>query len=394
MVKTVSILGATGSIGSSTIDVLEHNPNRFKVAALVGGQNVEAMVSIAKRLRPECVAMYSLSALQHLKTELKGIVPMIGVGEEFIKTVAVKVPNDIMISAITGIAGLAPTYESFEATKILAIANKETLVACGSAVMRAAKQKGIKLLPIDSEHNALYQALGSGHIKDVQSMTLTASGGPFRKWTKQQLEEANADAARKHPIWSMGDKINIDSATLMNKGLEVIEAHYLFDLGWERIQVIVHPESIIHGLVHWNDGSVTAGLAQPDMRIPIRFCLGVTERLSVEGKQSLNLVDYTALTFEKADTNRFPCLRLAYAALKSGGAAPCILNAANEVAVQAYLEGNLRFYGISHLVEEALETFSVRYGSEPGGVEESLSIDAEVKAWCKKRFERQHAFSV
>jgi len=380
---TVSILGATGSIGRSTTDLLAQHPERFRTGALVGGRDAEAIAKLAREIGADFVALADASQGAALKDLLSGTGIPNGAGESAVLE-AVARDADIVMAAVSGAAGLRPTHAALRLGRTVALANKESLVCAGDAFMRDAKRYGATLLPVDSEHNALAQALGDGKVADVATMTITASGGPFRTWTTERIAAASPEDAAAHPTWSMGMKINIDSASLMNKGLELIEAHHLFGLEADRLDAIVHPQSIIHGLVTWRDGAVTAGLAMPDMRVPIAHCLGLGERLTIARGRVLDLAAVGSLTFEAVDESRFPCLRLARAALRDGGAAPTVMNAANEIAVAAFIRGAIGFYGISDLVERACTHFAGIHRQAPADVDEALAIDAEVRAWSSQ----------
>ena len=383
MSLTVSILGATGSIGRSTTDLLAQHPERFRTGALVGGRDAEAIAKLAREIGADFVALADASQGAALKDLLSGTGIPNGAGESAVLE-AVARDADIVMAAVSGAAGLRPTHAALRLGRTVALANKESLVCAGDAFMRDAKRYGATLLPVDSEHNALAQALGDGKVADVATMTITASGGPFRTWTTERIAAASPEDAAAHPTWSMGMKINIDSASLMNKGLELIEAHHLFGLEADRLDAIVHPQSIIHGLVTWRDGAVTAGLAMPDMRVPIAHCLGLGERLTIARGRVLDLAAVGSLTFEAVDESRFPCLRLARAALRDGGAAPTVMNAANEIAVAAFIRGAIGFYGISDLVERACTHFAGIHRQAPADVDEALAIDAEVRAWSSQ----------
>ncbi len=375
--QVVTILGATGSIGRSTVDVVLHHRDRFSVEAVVAGHDAVALARLAKSVDARFAALADATQGMELKRELEGSGIESGAGVAAV-LVAVDREADIVVAAITGAAGLRPTYAALKSGRRIALANKETLVCAGAAFMAAARALGVDILPVDSEHNALKQALGAGSIDDIVSMTLTASGGPFRTWTVEQMRVAKPAEASAHPTWSMGAKINIDSASLMNKGLELIEAHHLFGVAPDRLEVVVHPQSIVHGLVEWRDGAVTAGLATPDMRIPIAHCLGAGERLDLPSKR-LDLAAIGRLTFEEADEDRFPCLGLARTALRHGGALPTILNAANEIAVAAFIAGEIGFLDIPRVVAEACEVGASRVWQAPSSIDEALAIDEEVR---------------
>jgi len=376
MTRSLTILGATGSIGCSTADVVLAHPDEFRVEAVVGGKNAVALAEMAKRLGARFAALSDESAGGALKDALAGTGIDSGAGRSAVLE-AVDRPSDLVMAAISGTAGLEPTYAALKPGRRIALANKESLVCAGAAFMAEARRLGVSVRPVDSEHNALDHALSAGHNRDVERAVITASGGPFRTWTREQIATADSRQASAHPVWSMGSKINIDSATLMNKGLELIEAHHLFDLDAERLDVLVHPEAIVHGLVQWADGAITAGLALPDMKVPIANALQNSARLSMDLPR-LDLAAIGRLTFEKADEARFPCLALAKAALQTGGAMPTILNAANEIAVEAYMADRIGFYNISEIVEEVCSTM-VGSGNAPATVTEALAIDGEAR---------------
>ncbi|WP_243368497.1 1-deoxy-D-xylulose-5-phosphate reductoisomerase [Microvirga solisilvae] len=381
MTRSLTILGATGSIGRSTADVVLAHRDEFRVEAVVGGRNALALAETAKRLGARFAALSDESTADALKEALAGTGIESGAGRSAVLE-AVDRPSDIVMAAISGTAGLEPTYASLKPGRRIALANKESLVCAGAAFMADARRLGVSVMPVDSEHNALEHALAAGRNRDVGKAVITASGGPFRTWTREQIAKADAKQASAHPVWSMGSKINIDSATLMNKGLELIEAHHLFDLEAERLDVLVHPEAIVHGLVQWTDGAVTAGLALPDMKVPIANALQNSARLFMDLPR-LDLAAIGRLTFEKADEARFPCLALAKAALQAGGAMPTILNAANEIAVEVYMADQIGFYAISEIVESVCSTM-VGSGNAPATVAEALAIDGEARAMARR----------
>jgi len=352
--KTLSILGSTGSIGVSTLDIAAAYPERFRVAALTAGNNLNLLHEQILRFKPQLVAVLTASDAQRLE-RLVGIDgPEILHGVEGLIACACHQDAQMVVSAIVGAAGLIPTMAAIEAGKDIALANKETLVTAGPLVMDAVARKGVKLFPVDSEHSAIFQSL-QGHRKiDVRRLILTASGGPFRDKSLQELKQVGPAAALAHPNWNMGKKITIDSASLMNKGLEVIEAKWLFDLDAGRIAVHVHPQSVVHSMVEYVDGSVIAQLGIPDMKTPIGYALSYPERLPLE-LPPLDLCALGRLTFELPDLQRFPCLGLAYDALKEGGTAPAVLNAANEVAVEAFLEHEISFLDIPAIIRATLD---------------------------------------
>jgi len=372
--RSVTILGATGSIGASTIDLLKRNLSRYRVEAVSANRNGQALARIARELDARFAAVADEGAYRDLKEDLagSGIEAAAGPGAMI---EAARRPADWVMAAIAGATGLEPTLAAVERGGTVALANKECLVCAGALFMRRAAQKGTKVLPVDSEHNALFQALGAGRREDVVRLVLTASGGPFRTWSIDAIRAATPAQALKHPNWSMGPKVTIDSATLMNKGLELIEAHHLFAMEPAGIDVVVHPQSVVHGLVEFRDGSVVAQLGPPDMRIPIAHCLAWPTRIEGPGPR-LDLARIATLTFEAPDVQRFPALALARRALEAGNGAPTALNAANEVAVAEFIAERLAFPGIPALVEATLEAAD-REGAlhEPASVEDALAID-------------------
>ena len=372
--RSVTILGATGSISTSTIDLLKRNRSRYRVEAVSANRNGRALARIARELDARFAAVADEGAYRDLKEGLAGSGIEAAAGPSAMIEAAQR-PADWVMAAIAGATGLEPTLAAVERGGTVALANKECLVCAGALFMRRAAQKGTKVLPVDSEHNALFQALGAGRREDVVRLVLTASGGPFRTWSIDAIRAATPAQALKHPNWSMGPKVTIDSATLMNKGLELIEAHHLFAMEPAGIDVVVHPQSVVHGLVEFRDGSVVAQLGPPDMRIPIAHCLAWPTRIEGPGPR-LDLAQIAALTFEAPDVRRFPALALARRALEAGNGAPTVLNAANEVAVAEFIAERLRFPGIPALVEATLEA-AHRDGvlHEPASVEDALAID-------------------
>ncbi|HET9815895.1 MAG TPA: 1-deoxy-D-xylulose-5-phosphate reductoisomerase [Xanthobacteraceae bacterium] len=372
--RTVTILGATGSIGASTIDLLKRERERFRVEAVSANKNAAALAALARELGASFAAIGDPAAYGELKGALSGTGIKAAAGESGLLEAAER-PAQWVIGAITGAAGLKPTLAAAERGAIVALANKETLVCAGALFMRRAAAAGATVLPVDSEHNALFQAMSGSRREDVRRVILTASGGPFRTASAETVRSATVEQALKHPNWSMGAKVTIDSATLMNKGLELIEAHHLFALAPEQIDVLVHPQSIIHSLVEFCDGSLIAQLGSPDMRIPIAYCLAWPERIAGPAPR-LDLARAAKLTFEEPDLARFPALTLARRALEAGGALPTVLNAANEVAVGEFLARQLNFAGIPALVEATLDAaVSKNWTAEPENVDEALSID-------------------
>jgi 1-deoxy-D-xylulose-5-phosphate reductoisomerase len=372
--RGVTLLGATGSIGSSTIDLLRRDPGRYRVEALTAHRNGAALARLARELGARFAAVGDPDSYAELKAGLSGSRIEAGAGPEALVEAAER-PAEWVMAAITGAASLKPTLAAAERGATVALANKECLVCAGALFMRRAAAAGATVLPVDSEHNAIFQALSAGRRADVRRIVLTASGGPFRTFSLEAIRKVTLAQALKHPVWSMGPKITIDSATLMNKGLELIEARHLFDLAPEELDVVVHAQSVIHGLVEFRDGSVIAQLGSPDMRIPIAHCLAYPERMATPA-QRLDLARIGTLTFEEPDPVRFPALRIARDALAAGGAAPTVLNAANEVAVAEFVGGRIGFTGIPALVEATLEA-AERSGTmaEPQSVEQAVTID-------------------
>ena len=372
--RTVTLLGATGSIGSSTIDLLRRDPARYRVEAVTAHRDAQGLARLARELGARFAVVADASAYNELKSALAGSRIEAAAGEAAVVEAAQR-PADWVMAAITGAASLAPTLAAADRGATVALANKECLVCAGALFMRRAAARGATILPVDSEHNAIFQALGAGRREDVRRIVLTASGGPFRTLPLDAIRKVTVEQALKHPTWSMGPKVTIDSATLMNKGLELIEAHHLFALRPDELDVVVHPQSIIHGLVEFRDGSVIAQLGAPDMRIPIANCLAWPVRMATPAAR-LDLAQVSMLSFEEPDLVRFPALAIARRALAAGGAAPTVLNAANEVAVREFVDRRLGFAGIAALVEATLEAAERRGGTaEPQSVEEALAID-------------------
>jgi 1-deoxy-D-xylulose-5-phosphate reductoisomerase len=372
--RRLVILGATGSIGKSTADVISEAPRAFTVEAVAGGRDGAALARMAIRLGARFAAVADAAAYAELKAGVSGHRIEAAAGAEAI-TQAALFPSDLVIAAISGAAGVEPTHAALEAGRTVALANKECLVCAGGPFMRTAARTGARLLPMDSEHNAIFQALGTSRVDEIEQMILTASGGPFRTWSSEAIARATPDQAVAHPNWSMGPKVSVDSATLMNKGLELIEAHHLFGVPAGRLHVLVHPQSIVHGLVSFADGAVVAGMACPDMKVPIAHCLGYPERVTTSARR-LDLAEIGTLTFERPDLVRFPALRVAMAALQTGGALPTVLNAANEIAVEFFLGGRIGFLEIAEIVEACCEAAMKEGGSaEPATVADALAVD-------------------
>lgn len=351
--KRISLLGSTGSIGVSCLEVVADFPENFEVVALTGANNLQLLAAQIRRFRPQIAAVLNEADALTLRSLVAGTDTEILFGIEGLMCCAAHPDVQMTLSAIVGAAGLVPTLAAIEAGKDIALANKETLVTAGALVMEAVARKGVRLYPVDSEHSALFQSLEGHRSRDLRRLILTASGGPFRTWALPQMQRVTPADALAHPNWSMGRKISIDSATMMNKGLEVIEAHWLFAVPVERIQVQIHPQSIVHSMVEYCDGSVIAQLGVPDMKTPIAYALSYPERLPLK-MPPLDLCSIGTLTFEEPDLLRFPCLKLAYSAIDAGGVAPAVLNAANEIAVEAFLGGDLSFLSIPLIIEEVL----------------------------------------
>ncbi len=380
--KGVTVLGSTGSIGVSTLDVIARHPDRFRVVALTANRSVERMLAQCEQFRPMMAVMADETSSLHLAEALaqRGIATEVLCGLRGLEAAAAKPDADYVMAAIVGATGLLPTLAAVRAGKRVLLANKEALVMAGRLFIQEAQQHGAEILPIDSEHNAVFQCLPPDGIRNldasgVKRILLTASGGPFRTTPLEALAKVTPAQACAHPNWEMGRKISVDSATMMNKGLEVIEAHWLFHAEAERIQVVLHPQSVIHSMVEYTDGSVLAQLGNPDMRIPIAHALAWPDRIE-SGVDSLDLFQVARLDFGEPDLMRFPCLRLAFEAIETGGTAPAIMNAANEVAVAAFLDERLPFTAIAEVVEETLQRLPV---TQPGTLESLLQLDAEAR---------------
>lgn len=381
MGKNIVIVGSTGSIGVSTLDVISNNPSEYKVEGLTCHSNIELLTAQIKKFNPSFVSVYSPEAKEKLEYKLKRLKLSVKVycGEEGnIKAASDKNADTVVISVVGGI-GLLPTLAAIEKRKKICLANKETIVCAGSIVMSEARRKKVRIVPIDSEHSAIFQLLENFDRGSMKRVIITASGGPFRLHSKAALQKVTLKEALRHPNWSMGAKITIDSATLMNKGLEVIEAMWLFGLELSAIEVVVHPQSIIHSMVEMNDGSVFAQLGYPDMRIPISYALSYPRRLAVNYIKPFDFIKAGALTFEKPDPLRFPCLTLAYAAAEKGGTMPAALNAANEAAVNKFLKGEIGFNDIAALIKKAVNKHSKNFIAAPA-LEDIIETDRKVRS--------------
>ena len=372
--KNLAILGSTGSIGTQTLDVVRDLPEMFRVAVLAANTGDKKLEAQIDEFRPELAVLADESAAARLKARYKGTTKILG-GEDGLVAAAVFPAVDMVVTSLMGFAGLAPTLAAIRAGKNIALANKETLVAAGELVRREASAHGTAILPVDSEHSALFQCLQGEKREAVESLILTASGGPFRGRRKEALAGVSIGDCLKHPTWSMGRKITVDSATLVNKGLEVIEAHWLYDMPYDKIKVVIHPQSIVHSMVAFQDGAVMAQLGVPDMRLPIQYALTYPERMA----STLARLDFArlgTLTFEEPDTKTFRGLDIAIEAGRAGGTAPCVMNAANEIAVAAFLDGSIGFLDIYDIIEQTLSARSVRPA-------ESFEILREEDAWAR-----------
>ena len=386
--RKLAILGSTGSIGRQTLSVVEAMPERFGVVALAAGGNLDELVGQIERHKPEVVSVGDAAKVDELAGRLKakGVSPLPAIhhGREGMLAVGTHAAADIVVSAAVGVVGLEATYEAVKLGKIIALSNKEVLVAAGELVMAAAKKAGRELLPVDSEHNAVHQCLRGGEHREVLRLVLTASGGPFRKSPLASLASVTPEQALAHPNWKMGSRITIDSATMMNKGFEVIEARWLFGVRPDQIDVVIHPQSTIHSMVEFVDGSVLAQLGPTDMRMPIQYALTYPERVA-SNQVALNWSKLRRLDFARVSTRRFPCLRLAREAMKRGGAMPCALNAADEIAVAAFLDRRLPFLGIPGVIERVLERMPrVKFEK----MDDVLTADMEARRMAKEEVER------
>ena len=386
MKRRISILGATGSIGTSTLDLLGRSTDAFEVVALTAQSNVELLADAALRTGARLAVIGDEAHLPKLRERLGGSNCHAAAGAQALAEAA-SGDADLVIAAIVGCAGLLPVMAAVEAGKMVALANKEALVTAGQLMLDAANRSGATLIPVDSEHNAIFQCLAGSRREDVARLILTASGGPFRTSSLDQLRAATPEQAVAHPKWSMGAKISVDSATLMNKGLELIEAHHLFGLPSERIDIVVHPQSVVHSLVEFVDGSLLAQLGSADMRIPIAYALSWPNRMETPAAR-LDLVEVARLDFEAPDLQRFPALRLAREALEAGGAAPVVLNAANEIAVELFLAGRIGFAEIAETVEIALQSAN---SGAPASIADVIALDAETRTTTRAQAVGAHA---
>jgi 1-deoxy-D-xylulose-5-phosphate reductoisomerase len=387
--KRIAILGSTGSIGRSTLNVIENNPERFQLLTMAAGSNIESALNDARNWKPKVLSLASEQDAEKVRKQLKaeglGEIEIVH-GQAGTVRVATHLEVDFVVSAIVGVAGLKATYEAVHAGKAVGLANKECLVAAGELITAEARKQGKPLLPIDSEHNAIHQCMRGGRMNEVERVWLTASGGPFLNTAKSDFEKITVEQALNHPTWKMGQRITVDSATLMNKGFEVIEACRLFGMPPERVNVIVHPQSTIHSLVEFNDGSILAQLSVTDMRLPILYALTYPERIKSDLR--FNVLDLKRLDFSPPDPDKFPCLRLAYEAAAAGGSKTIALNAADEIAVAAFLEREIGFSDISKVVARTINETPDRH---PESIEEVLAIDSQARSLAQEQLPRQVA---
>ncbi|WP_306473563.1 1-deoxy-D-xylulose-5-phosphate reductoisomerase [Mogibacterium diversum] len=382
-IKRIILLGSTGSIGTQTLDIVRENPDKFKVVALTCKNRIDSLIEQIQEFKPEAVCVGNKEAAAQVSAAFPAI--EVNIGDDGLREI-VKVDADIVLNALMGISGMAPTYEAILTGKDIALANKETLVAGGSLIMKLASEKSVQILPVDSEHSAIFQCLEGNSGRKVRRILLTASGGPFRGYSLEQLEKVSLQEALHHPKWSMGRKITIDSATMMNKGLEVIEAKWLFDIDPDKIDVHVHPESIVHSMVEFDDTSIIAQLGLPDMRIPISLALGYPSRLHYSGKSLNMFTEGSTLHFEKPDTNVFECLSMAYEAIENGGSYPILLNGANEELVAMILDGKINFLDIQRSLRRLMDEHK---SVKPQTIEDILEIDKEARARAKELFKQK-----
>jgi len=380
--KKLTILGSTGSIGTQTLDIVKNNPSEFKIIGLTTNKNIELLKKQIEEFKPDAVAVMDNEKADLLK---KDVDVEVYFGINGIIKIATLDSVDTVVNSLVGSIGVRPTIEAIKNGKNIALSNKETLVTAGSIVMEEVKKNDVNFMPIDSEHSAIFQCINGEQFKDITRITITASGGPFRSYTKDQLEHVTVDDALKHPTWNMGKKITIDSATLINKGFEVIEAHWLYGIGYENIKVVMHPQSIIHSLVEFKDNSTLAQLSLPIMKIPIQYALSYPKRFALDTKK-LNLDEIKNLSFEKPDFDLFPCLKYAYDAGMAGGTIPAVLNAANEIAVSAFLNKKIKFNEISILIKKMIDSHSI---IKNPNLNQILEIDKKIKEETKKIIENK-----
>lgn len=384
--KRIALLGSTGSIGCQTLDIVSQHPDEFEVRVLTANTNAALLIAQAKQYEPDAVVIAQPSLYPQVAKALADLPIKVYSGADALCQVVALPSVDVVVTAMVGFSGLRPTVAAIEANKTIALANKETLVVAGELITRLAVEHHVAILPVDSEHSAIFQSIVGEAANPLHKILLTASGGPFRQKSAAEIDQMTAADALKHPNWKMGAKITIDSATLMNKGFEMIEACWLFGVSPEQVEVVVHPESIIHSAVEFEDGAVKAQLGVPDMRLPIQYALTFPKRLPLQGER-LDFFSLGRLTFERPDMDRFPCLRLAYEAIAAGGSAPCILNAANEVVNLAFREGKIAFTDIPRLIEATMHSLPQ---SSPQTLEDYIRIDAEAKQHCQQLITNKH----
>ena len=382
--KRIAVLGSTGSIGTQTLDIISAYPHLFKAQVLAAGRNAELLVSQCMKFRPTMAVIADERQYSSVRNALEPMGIEVAAGDAALAACAARDDVDTVLTATVGYSGLAPTLRAVEAGKDIALANKETLVVAGELVTKMLKESKSRIIPVDSEHSAIYQCMVGENPDSVSRLIITASGGPFRQFPAERLATVSVEDALRHPNWSMGAKITIDSATMLNKAFEIIEARWLFGIDADRIEAVVHPQSIVHSMVQFVDGAVKAQLGLPDMHVPIRYALGDATRL-VSDAPAMSLADYANLTFERPDTGRFPCLNFAYRALASGGNAACVVNAANEVAVASFLHGRIRFTDIYPLIEDTLE--KVPYISSPD-INDSVESNREARLYAQELVEK------
>ncbi|CUS97391.1 1-deoxy-D-xylulose-5-phosphate reductoisomerase [Candidatus Kryptonium thompsonii] len=376
--KRIAILGSTGSIGKNAIEVILNFPNRFKVTYLAVNKNIKLLLEQVKLLKPKGVVIFDKEKAEEFSNFVNGEVEVLS-GEEGLLEVVSRDDVDIVLNSLVGFSGLKPTIKAIESKKRIALANKETLVVAGEIITKLLRENNVELIPVDSEHNAIFQCLVGEKISDINRIILTASGGPFLYKNKAELENVTVEEALKHPNWKMGSKITIDSATLMNKGLEVIEAHWIFGLPVDRIKVVIHPQSVIHSMVEFIDGSIKAQLGVPDMKIPIQYALTYPERKHANYGQ-VDFVKLGQMTFLEPDLDKFECLKIAYEVAKLGGTYPTVLNAANEVAVEAFLNRKIKFTMIPEVIKKAIDAHKPKFNSD---LDDILTADSETRKFVK-----------
>lgn len=376
--KNIAVIGATGSIGTQTLDIVASHPDKYKVTVIAAGSNVEKLIDLARKHRPAVAIIADETKYNRLGEALQPLGIETATGEQALCDAVCRDDVDMVVTATVGYSGLAPTIASIKSGKDIALANKETLVVAGSYINELLKTSKSRIYPVDSEHSAIYQCLEGEDKQKVRRLIITASGGPFRTWDKEKIAKAKAKDALKHPNWNMGAKITIDSATMMNKAFEIIEAKWLFGFERQQITAVVHPQSIVHSMVEFTDGAIKAQLGLPDMKLPISYALGCATRLE-DAEKAMSLEDYGTLTFYAPDPKRFPCIELATTALTSGGNSACVINAANEIAVAAYLNDKIGFYDIYNIIERSLG--HIKYISSPG-YEDFVATNSETRAYA------------